>query len=113
MILFWEGYNGDRLRQTVNSVTTGDTLDLNAGLVQVLSDGSITYLYGNARILQDCGTCKETFLTDALGSVRQLVDASGTVILGRSTSRTARCWTAPAADRPATASPANGPTRPA
>jgi len=39
-------YNGlgDRLRQTANGVTTTYTLDLNAGLMQVLADRSNTYL---------------------------------------------------------------------
>jgi len=47
-------YNGlgDRLRQTANGVTTTYTLDLNAGLTQVLADGTNTYLYGNSRIAQ-------------------------------------------------------------
>ena len=47
-------YNGqgDRLSQTVNNVTTRYTLDLNAGLTQVLSDGSYTYLYANGRVVQ-------------------------------------------------------------
>lgn len=41
-------YNGlgDRLSQTVSGVTTNYTLDLAAGLTQVLADGTSTYLYG-------------------------------------------------------------------
>lgn len=41
-------YNGlgDRLSQFTNGVTTHYTLDLNAGLTQVLQDGANTYLYG-------------------------------------------------------------------
>jgi YD repeat-containing protein len=41
-------YNGlgGRLRQTIDGVPTNYTLDLNAGLTQVLSDGTNTYLYG-------------------------------------------------------------------
>ena len=48
---------GDRMRQVVNSsagsgqaITTTYTLDLNAGLTQVLADGTNTYLYGNGRL---------------------------------------------------------------
>ena len=45
-------YNGlgARLQQTAGSVTTNYVLDLNAGLSQVLADGTNTYLYGNGRI---------------------------------------------------------------
>jgi len=75
-------YNGlgDRLSQTVNGNTTNYTLDLNAGLTQVLNDGTNTYLYGLGRIAQ-VNTTTEYFLGDALGSVRQLTDASGEVTL--------------------------------
>jgi hypothetical protein len=52
--------------------------------VQVLSDGSYTYLYGNERLAQAGSGGKEYFLTDALGSVRQLVSGSGAVTLSRS-----------------------------
>jgi len=50
----------------------------------VLSDGTNTYLYGNGRIgeLQPGGWAYH--LGDALGSVRQLVDAGGEVRLARS-----------------------------
>jgi RHS repeat-associated protein len=78
-------YNGlgDRLSQTVNAATTNYVLDLNAGLTQVLSDGNNTYLYGAMRIgeLQAGGMAYH--LGDALGSVRQLADASGSVTLAR------------------------------
>src|SRR3989337_1277055 len=42
------GYNGlgDRLSQTVNSVTTNYTLDMATGLTQVLADGTNTSLSG-------------------------------------------------------------------
>jgi len=41
-------YNGlgDRLSQTTNGVATNYTLDLNAGLTQVLSDGQLLILMG-------------------------------------------------------------------
>jgi RHS repeat-associated protein len=79
------GYDGlgNRVSQTVNGVTTSYALDLNAGLTQVLSDGANTYLYGNGRIgeLQPGGFAYH--LGDALGSVRQLTDASGSVTLAK------------------------------
>jgi RHS repeat-associated protein len=75
---------GDRLSQTVDSVTTDYVLDLNAGLTQVLDDGTNTYLNGNGRIgeLQPGGFAYH--LGDALGSVRQLSDAGGDVTLAKS-----------------------------
>ena len=78
------GYNGlgDRLSQTVNGVTTNYTLDLNAGLTQVLNDGTNAYVYGLGRIAQVNATT-EYFLGDALGSVRQMVNASGTITLAK------------------------------
>ncbi|MCC6191225.1 MAG: hypothetical protein IT318_19560 [Anaerolineales bacterium] len=76
-------YNGlsDRVGQIVNGLPTTYTLDLAAGLTQVLADGSFTYLYGNGRIAQYDGANYEYFLPDALGSVRQLADESGDVTL--------------------------------
>ncbi len=76
-------YNGlgDRLQQTVDSVTESYTLDLNYWLTQVLTDGTNTYLYGNGRIAQYNAGGSEYFLGDALGSVRQLADAAGAVTL--------------------------------
>jgi RHS repeat-associated protein len=77
-------YNGlnDRLRETVNGDTTTFTMDLNTGLTQALSDGANTYIYGNGRIAQ-VTTATEYFLGDALGSVRQLTNASGTIAYAR------------------------------
>jgi RHS repeat-associated protein len=65
-------------------VTTTYTLDLAAGLTQVLSDENNTYQYGVGRIAQADQVGKEYFLGDALGSVRQLTDASGVVSLAKS-----------------------------
>jgi len=50
---------------------------LNTGLTQVLNDGTNTYTYGLGRISQT-NTGIEYFLSDALGSVRQLTNASFT-----------------------------------
>ena len=71
---------GDRHQQ--NGVNY--TLDLNAGLTQVLADGTNTYLYGNGRIAQQSGETKDYFLGDALGSVRQLTNSVGAVTLTQS-----------------------------
>ena len=78
-------YNGlgDRLQQTVNGVTTNYTLDLNAGLTQVLEDGTYAYTYGVGRIAQQQGTAPEYFLGDALGSVRQMTDQTGAITYAR------------------------------
>ena len=57
-------------------------MDLNAGLTQVLQDGTNTYLYGAGRVAQYGANGPEYYLGDALGSVRQMVDASGNVTLG-------------------------------
>ncbi len=64
-------------------MTTNYTLDLAAGLTQVLDDGTNTYLYGNGRIAQVDSTT-EYFLGDALESVRQLADTTGSVTLTQS-----------------------------
>ena len=80
------GYNynglGDRVRQTVNGVTTSYTLDLDTGLTQVLADGTNTHLYGTGRIAQYDPEV-QYFLGDALGSVRQMVNAAGQVNLAK------------------------------
>ncbi len=78
-------YNGqgDRLTQSVDGVVTRYSLDLEAGLTQVLSDGSYAYLYGVDRLAQVSSSEADYFLGDAPGSVRQLVDVSGTVTLAK------------------------------
>ncbi|MBE7436687.1 MAG: RHS repeat-associated core domain-containing protein [Anaerolineales bacterium] len=74
-------YNGLGDRLTQNG--TQYVLDLNAGLTQVLSDRTNSYLYGNGRISQT-GSVTEYFLGDALGSVRQLTDPNGEITLAKS-----------------------------
>ncbi len=68
----------------MNGVTTNYVLDLASPLTQVLSDGTNTYVYGVDRIAQINGTAPEYFLTDGLGSVRQLVDGAGNATLAKS-----------------------------
>ncbi len=74
----WAGLHNDAGTPTVY------VLDQAAGLVQVLSDGSYTYLYGNDRLAQQSTSETEYFLTDALGSVRQLTNSDGEITLNRS-----------------------------
>ena len=78
-------YNGlgDRVSQTVNSVTTDFALDLAGGLTQVLEDGTSAYLYGNERIAEYDENGTEYYLPDALGSVRQLADEDGELVLSQ------------------------------
>jgi len=59
-------------------------MGLNAGLTQVLSDGTDTYTYGLDRISQVGTEDTEYFLGDALSSVRQLADETGAVIYAAS-----------------------------
>jgi RHS repeat-associated protein len=79
-------YNGlgDRLQQVVNGNKTTYVNDLNAGLTQVLDDGTNTYLYGNDRIAQspisNSQSTIQYFLGDALGSVRQMANESGALV---------------------------------
>ena len=88
-LLWWVAYNGDgaRLRQVTNGVPTTYTLDLAAGLVQVLAQqdtiGTTTYLYGVTRIGEQQPGGWAYHLSDALGSVRQLADGSAQVTLAR------------------------------
>ncbi|NLW71953.1 MAG: RHS repeat-associated core domain-containing protein [Chloroflexi bacterium] len=81
---------GDRLQQIAGGATTSYTLDINAGLTQVLQDNTNTYLYGPStgsgqasRIAQVAETQAGYFLPDALGSMRQMTDASAALILTR------------------------------
>jgi RHS repeat-associated protein len=74
---------GNRLQQNVNGVVTTYTMDLASSLTDVLDDGTTTYTYGIDRISQTTGADTEYFLGDALGSVRQLADASGVLSLDR------------------------------
>ena len=76
--------DGDRLAQTVNGVTTDYVLDP-VGLAQVLAattNGQTTfYIPGLA---QQTASGWEYFAPDRLGSVRQMVDPAGTVLLAQS-----------------------------
>lgn len=74
---------GDRVKQAINSLVTTYTLDLNAGLTQVLADKTNRYVYGLGRVSEQSAAGTDYFLPDALGSVRQLANVSTTVTLAR------------------------------
>jgi YD repeat-containing protein len=78
-------YNGlgDRLQQTVNGTPTSYTLDVEAGLTEVLADGSNAYLYGMGRIGNEQPEGWQYHLDDALDSVRQLTHTDPKVILAQ------------------------------
>ncbi len=81
-------YNGDgvRVASAADGIETWYVQDM-VGLPQVLVEtagGQTTlYLYGVSRLAQVQGSDAEWFLGDALGSVRQLVDDDGAVVLAR------------------------------
>lgn len=70
---------GDRIQQMVDSTTTTYVLDLNMGLTQVLDDGTNAYIYGKGRVAQ-VNTTTQYFLSDALGSVRQVTNPDGNIV---------------------------------
>ncbi|MHC1781852.1 MAG: RHS repeat domain-containing protein [Anaerolineaceae bacterium] len=74
-------YNGqgDRIAQIEDGVQTPYILDLNAGLTQVLNDGTTSYVYGLDLVSQQTGIYEEYPLRDALGSVRQMTDQSSAI----------------------------------
>ena len=74
---------GNRLKQIADGVTTDYTLDINAGLTQVLQDNTNKYVYGNTRISQIAETQTGYFLPDALGSMRQMTDPSADLTLAQ------------------------------
>ena len=78
-------YNGlgDRLQTTIDSnPATTYVMDYNVGLTQVLDDGTTAYIYGNDRIAQE-NTTTQYFLGDALGSVRQVTNLDGNIVLAK------------------------------
>jgi YD repeat-containing protein len=84
-------YNGEgvRLKQIVNSTVTTYTQDLAVPLPVVLQSktgaNAMQYVYAlGTRPLAQYGSAWEYLLADALGSVRQIVDANGNVTLAES-----------------------------
>jgi len=80
------GYDGldNRYQQTANGQTTTYLLDQAASLSQILYDGTASYYYGLGRIAQQKDGVTDYFLTDALGSVRQLSDTNGSMTFRQS-----------------------------
>jgi RHS repeat-associated protein len=78
-------YNGlgDRVAQNTPGGEINYALDLEARLTQVLADGANAYLYGAGRIGEEQPGGWQYHLGDALGSVRELVEANGMVELAR------------------------------
>lgn len=70
---------GDRSQETRNLRTANYALELNTSLTQVLAGDGQTYLYGLERLSQSSAQVTQYFLTDAIGSVRQLVDQRGMI----------------------------------
>jgi RHS repeat-associated protein len=68
----------------VNGLPINYTLDLIAGLAQVLADGTNAYLYGRGRIGEQQPGGWQYHHGDALGSVRQLTNSGATPNLARS-----------------------------
>jgi YD repeat-containing protein len=88
---FQFNYNGDgaRLRQVIAGVPTTYTQDLAAPLPVVLQsqagESVMQYVYALGTLpLAQYGSSWEYLLADALGSVRQIVDADGNVTLAES-----------------------------
>lgn len=79
------GYDGlgNRYQQIANGQTQTYTLDLAGDLSQVIFDGSFSYYYGLGRISQQKNGVSDYFLTDALGSVRQLANSNGIITYGQ------------------------------
>jgi RHS repeat-associated protein len=71
-------YNGDGLRDSrTQGSTTTFTWDVNAGIPQVLDDGTFKYVHGLGRISEVGPGTTHYYLPDGLGSTMGLVDASG------------------------------------
>ena len=75
-------YNADGtlVAQTANSVTTRSTQDLAVPLIQILSDGTQRYVYGNPAerlFAQQGSSARMWYATDALGSVRAVRNDAG------------------------------------
>ena len=72
-------YNGDGVlvAQTAAGNATRYTQDLVSSLSMVLNDGSANYIYGHERLGAQAGGTTTWYGTDALGSVRQVLDNAG------------------------------------
>jgi RHS repeat-associated protein len=80
--------HGDRMSKTVEGVTTSYVIDTAMPLTMVLAETTGTetvyYLHGLDLVAQHDGITTEYFAYDGLGSVRQVVDDMGQVLLAKS-----------------------------
>jgi len=72
------------LGKTVKGAPTSYSVDLTMALTETVSDGASACLHGNGRIGEEQAAGWVYHLSDVLGSVRQLVNPSGTVVMDRS-----------------------------
>jgi RHS repeat-associated protein len=74
-----QAYNGDGtlVAATSGSTTTRYAQDLASPLSQVLQIGTTNYVYGMERLAAQTGSTRTWYGADALGSVRQTLDAAG------------------------------------
>ncbi len=72
--------DGKRASKTASGATTSYVYDVNGSLPNVLTDGTLTYVYGLglAYTVDGAGNV-QVMHTDGLGSVRALTDGSGNV----------------------------------
>jgi RHS repeat-associated protein len=79
--------DGDRISQTVDGVTTSYVIDIATPLTMVLAETTgtetIYYLHGLDLVGQNDGTTTEYFGYDGLGSVRQTLGSSGSVLFAQ------------------------------
>lgn len=79
--------DGDRISQTVDGVTTTYVNDTATPLTMLLAEttgtDTIYYLHGLDLVAQNDGVSSEYFAYDGLGSVRQMLDGAGNVLLAQ------------------------------
>jgi RHS repeat-associated protein/CSLREA domain-containing protein len=79
--------DGDRVSQTVDGVTTTYVNDIATPLTMLLAEttgtDTIYYLHGLDLVAQNDGVSSEYFAYDGLGSVRQMLDGAGNVLLAQ------------------------------
>ena len=69
------------MSQTTGGTTTSDVTDVNRSLPDVLTDGTLKYVYGlGLTYAVDTSGTVQVYHTDGLGSVRAITDGTGTLI---------------------------------
>ena len=73
--------DGNRASKTVGTTTTSYVYDVNVSLPNVLTDGTLKYVYGlGLSYTVDGSGNVQVYHTDGLGSVRAITDSNGNVI---------------------------------